>query len=391
MVENIYKRNKVAGIVSASLLFILARPYFTWNGFLGDKYVLIFLSFVLAGLFLFKRKKMDVADKRLFVFLLVSAIMFTFYGGSNIYFFISILPAVFLPFGRYDFSKTVFHYLLSLFSVVFSISLLFWIGAIFGIVHPMSTLPPLNPLKDEIYYVFPLLVSNDPVPLRFFGPFDEPGVVGTISAVMLCIEKFSMKDWKSIVLLVAGLCSLSFFFYVIIAVYFVVLYSSQKQYRSRAIGVILLVIVGVLVVRSVPVLNETLGARFEWNSEKGSFAGDNRISMDVVEMYASGGGGNLWFGVTDKEGYQEAVQGSSSIINVVMINGLAFLLMYLAFFVFYGSHYKTSNMGFLLYILVLLAALYQRPNIFDFLTIYLFTYFARSSEPVLESNNKINV
>ena len=388
MVENIYKKYRIVGIISAFLLFILARPYFTWNGFLGDKYVLIVLSFVLAGLFWVKREKKDGVDKWLFLFLLVSAMLFTFYGGANLNFFISILPATFLPFARLDFSKTVFHYLLSLFAIVFSISLLFWLGAIFGIVHPMSTIPPFNPLKDEIYYVFPLLVSTEPVPLRFCGPFDEPGVVGTISAMMLCIEKFSLKDWKSIVLLVAGLCSLSFFFYVIIAIYFIVLYSFQKQYRSRAVGVILLVLVGVLAVRNVPVLNETLGARFEWDADKGSFAGDNRINMDVVEMYATGGGGSLWFGINDKEGFQEAVQGSSSIINVVMINGLAFLLMYLAFFVFYGIHYKTSNMSFLLYLLVLLATLYQRPNIFDFLTIFLFTYFARSSETVLEVKNK---
>ncbi|MDE5833987.1 MAG: hypothetical protein K2H26_00545, partial [Ruminococcus sp.] len=101
-----------------------------------------------------------------------------------------------------------------------------------GLTIPHSTIAPANPLKEAFteYDKYPFLVMCRSYGLyqpRFEGYFDEPGIVGTICAVLLTTKKFDLKDKYTWSILFAGLLSLSLFFYVIMLIY-IILYCSWK-------------------------------------------------------------------------------------------------------------------------------------------------------------------
>ena len=62
--------------------------------------------------------------------------------------------------------------------------------------------------------------ANVPV-YRFMGPFDEPGVLGTISALLLSADKLNLNKNSNKIIFFSGLISLSLAFYVLISLYFI--------------------------------------------------------------------------------------------------------------------------------------------------------------------------
>lgn len=87
---------------------------------------------------------------------------------------------------------------------------------------PYRVINALNTLKsyDYMAYAFFVMPSKtfDILP-RFFGMYDEPGVVGTIAGAILMTRQFNFKKWINIPIFIAGILSFSLFFYVIFAIY----------------------------------------------------------------------------------------------------------------------------------------------------------------------------
>ena len=82
-----------------------------------------------------------------------------------------------------------------------------WLLLFFGIPVPGKIIAPLNAVKTYNYIAYPFLVIPNYLgagldvyfqSLRFCGPFDEPGVVGTIAGLMLYIDNFNLKDKRNI-------------------------------------------------------------------------------------------------------------------------------------------------------------------------------------------------
>lgn len=359
-------------------------PYFFWHTNLSTIYVRTILAFILALMFFKNRYKWSSRDTSLFFLLLVSLIIYTISGGNNLNHFIALLPCVFLPFSNNSFAHEVFDRFLNIYVVIIAISLISWALVILGVMPPMGTILPLSSGKTYNYFVYPLLVSAaDGHSLRFFGPFDEPGVVGTTSGIMLCIEKFDLKNRKSIILLISGLCSLSFFFYILVTVYFLIYYSLRQRSIPRTIFTLLLMIGAFYVINKTPFLYEEIGSRFVWDSSSGKFSGDNRIDNEIIaqNFHQMVGTNQFWWGINNKEQYLEEVAGSASFLTIVIVNGILFTILYLMFYVLYGLNYKKKGWWpFILYLFVVLGTLYQRPWVFDVYYIFLFTYLARTEQ-----------
>jgi predicted RNA-binding protein with RPS1 domain len=85
-----------------------------------------------------------------------------------------------------------------------------------------SLIDPLNPLKDFLYKQYPFLVMpNEVINVefpRFYGVFDEPGVIGTFAGIMLFAERYNLKKISNIILFVSGVFSFSLFFILLSAV-----------------------------------------------------------------------------------------------------------------------------------------------------------------------------
>lgn len=382
--------NKSSSIISAIILFYMSQPYFVWSPILQNLYLRILLVFILAGLFFMNKKAFNKSDKFLLVFFFFVAIVYWATSGNNIFFFVAFFPVVLLPFADKDFSSKVFDVFLKIYCVFISLALISWLLSLVGAISPYKMIPPLNPLKPGNYYVFPFMVSEHNPVERFFGVYDEPGVVGTISALMLCINNLDMKKRSSWILLISGLCSQSLFFYIILGLYAIGYAMTVSKKLSTKIFWIAAIMVGVFAITRIPALQERITERLEWDESKGSFAGDNRINANVLDIYVGQlHGSTLLWGIPDKSGFMEDAEGASSIWLVIIVNGVVFVFLYVLFFILLAISRNSNVWRVVLFTGVFIGTIYQRPYIFNALFVFLFCCLASQTNDIRQSVKRI--
>lgn len=120
------------------------------------------------------------------------------------------------------------------------------------------------------------------------------------------------------------------------------------------------------VIQNIPVLNEIIGNRLEWNADEMRFVGDNRSSEELISYLTNIVGTNeFWYGVNDKSDFWESVSGECNIYITILMNGVLFCLLYLGFMLTYGLRFKKTWTAFILFIFVFLTCIYQRPFLFN--------------------------
>lgn len=371
------KGGKLAAVLAGLLLIYKTRPYFFWSGIFLNNYFNAIITIILGFLFFLNRKNMSGADKWLMALFGAIIVAYPFVGDQNFNVFISILPLLFIPFATDAFNKKVFDNYLNIYCVLISISLFVWMFAILGAISPMKVIKPLNELKDYNYYVYPLLVRGTDNSIRFCGLFDEPGVVGTISALFLCCQR-SFRESKSIILLLSGICSFSLFFFLVVTVYYACSQLIAKRNITRTLSFIFVSIIGVVVISSSPVFSEMITSRLEFDSSTGMFSGDNRTSSYAWELFDKiVGTREFWFGIDNKWDFQEMTAYSSSFINIIIMNGMLFFLLIVIFYILYGWLNRVTIVSFLMFAFVFLGILYQRPGIFNPEFVFLWIVLAR--------------
>lgn len=371
--------NYRGSLIAAFLLFYLVRPYFVWNGLLGSNLIIIPISLLLGTLF-FMNNELTKKNILLFIYFIIIFISITLIRGRNLNFLISIIPFTILPFSNKYFTKSVYNNLLTIYCLITSISLIVWILHLLNLAPVLGTIEPLNKLKDYDYILYPLLVSI-PDSFRFCGVFDEPGVIGTLSGILLYLQRFNFKDRRTIILLISGLCSLSLFFYILLIVTLIMYYGFVKKNIIKVLFVIVVIFITFQFIQNNDILNEVIGSRFEWDSESGKLVGDNRSNDKTLYFFNNLLVSNeFWFGLKDTSLFLEYMEGESNVYMILILNGFVFCLSYLLFYIFYGLSKKTKTSSFILFIIILLATIYQRPFLFNPEFIFLWTCMARIDE-----------
>jgi len=371
--------------ITAFLLFCGMRPYFVW-GF----YYLPLMKFVIllaiSLLFYSKRKMLysrkDVLLSIIFVFTVVFGAIISSIGGSaNFFGILNILSNVFLVFiilSSKEFRGDVLKSFSTIYSVLIAASFISWMLLKVGILPEIGLLTS-HDMEDRwfIHYPFLVIESSLGTLVRFNGLFDEPGVVGTVGAILLCINGFNLKDWRNIVILITCLFSLSFFFYLISLTYLIIYFIFVKR------KVIIVVLLATIVVtfyektKDDDIFITTLWERVVWDSDRHQFKGDNRINDDAVIIFESKKGTlEYFFGFDDKVRYNKFAEGSSSYKTIIANYGIIFFTLYSGFFILLAYRKEVNKIAFLLYCLVLLANLYQRPSIYVPHILFLFIVFA---------------
>ena len=211
--------------------------------------------------------------------------------------------------------------------------------------------------------------------LRFCGPFDEPGVVGTIAGLMLYIDNFNLKDKRNIFILISGLLSLSLFFYVLSAIFLVYFLFSRNVkvvYKFFISSLMALLIVFSMQNTMTRLL---IWDRLEYDKTQGMISGDNRADSSLKSYFNSiQGTSQYWWGVDNKRQFAN-FSDSAGYRNAILSNGAVVCIMYLLFFVLYALNRIKSIWYILIFITLLLATLYQRPGLFSVNYIFLFSMY----------------
>ena len=108
---------------------------------------------------------------------------------------------------------------------------------------------------------------------RFAAFYEEPGVIGNITMVLLYAQRFDFKKWYNIVLLISGILSFSLAFYIAIIAYYIIFGSTKAKIAFSIVALL-----SVYYFSNNEYLYDVLFGRLEF--ENGGLAGYNRENED---------------------------------------------------------------------------------------------------------------
>lgn len=363
------RRGKIKECISAIiafLLFLSIPPYFIWNLsgllILVAPVVIIFLSLIYCGSF----------SKRNIGFALALAVLYLLFAlrdGNNIFGIIARVLLVFIFAFNSRLIQATYKYFYNIYSFFLIPSIIAYIFVIFlGVDLPYNILEPENAIKDHLFRQYPCLIVSDDISVRtfrFHSYFDEPGVVGTISGILLLINGLNYKQWQTWVLILSGIFSLSFAFYLLFI--FNILFFQSTRVKVIFGGIIIALLI---IFANNEIVQTLLLNRFM--IENGQVAGINRTTSSMDFFMA-----NFWNSDKLYLGYGNGY--SQNFVNVggasykdLLINYGIIGLGSLSFLsILYGIKYLGFTKRLFVFALIWGCIIYQRPFIFNLIYFYL--------------------
>jgi ABC-type multidrug transport system fused ATPase/permease subunit len=363
--------------ISGLLLFLLLDPYMTWP---YQSLMFFFVTVPLLGIFWYHQRVLNVRNTVLFLSFAAILLLAAACKRSNLFGMLAFFLFSIIPFMSRSFTKATYRYFKNIYVLVLFIGLLVWILVFLKLPVPHGIIPPMNTLKDYYFDSYPLLViphtfhitiESIYASFRFCGPFEEPGVVGTISLLILLVEDFNLKDKKNIVLLLTGLLSFSIFFYVasfMFALYYMVF---NRKWKWGIIVVLCSALFFGFTYKS-PFFKQLLWERLEWNSEKKSIAGDDRSGEEMDAYFNKIKGTSIYYFGTPDHKLLTYFSSNASYKNSVLTYGILSCGLYLLCFSLLALLRIGARKEWLLFVAVLVLTLYQRPSFFSINYIFLF-------------------
>lgn len=212
---------------------------------------------------------------------------------------------------------------------------------------------------------------------RLCGMLDEPGAVGTLSALLLLTRgRKGLKIWDRIcfiVLCVAGVLSFSLAFYVIIAVGIVIKSTQERRFKPAII--MIGIFLAYFVFLEINFGNERIAALQErMRLIDGVLIGSNRVHSSFerqFESFLSGDKLRLLFGYGDGAAYANSDMSSSSTYKSLIYSyGVVGFIYEIMWFIFAGLKKSISSNGkinraALALLFAFVISIYQRPNVIN--------------------------
>ena len=282
----IKKQDNIRPWICAVLLFVISYPMWFWSMsqdvITVASLLLLFLAFDDIS---HNKKKFGVGLFLLFLQIIFLGRYFIL-PNTNIFGYIMVLirgigyATIFLC--SVDFWKKTVDCFIKLLALLLIPALIEHVMVTFlglSTINPGYAECPINPEREYDIYVFnAYLVRTFDVAsrLRFFAFFDEPGVLGNLVMVLLYIQKFNLRKWYNIVLLISGILTFSMAFYAAVAAYYIIFGNMKLK-----IAFVVVVLLATYYFYNNDDIYQLVFGRFEF--EDGELAGYNReIHTDFV-------------------------------------------------------------------------------------------------------------
>jgi hypothetical protein len=367
-------------------------PYFIWNSDLFKVYSILAL---VPGVFYFLKQN-SIKKKSIYLFVYFLLVLFTLNFSSNGFiFYISpsiLLISLFLLISNEQ-KIRVYHVFFNLFTLSLIPGLALFLLSLLGIDFPWESLEIINGVKGENgwFYrnywgavVLSSQIFNTGIGeiYRFSAIYDEPGVVGTVSALLLVANGFKLETIRSKIILISGMISFSLAFYVLITIYI---------FLKRPILIVKLIMPILVVIFMIygELKDNTLMERYLFDRIEQAIddpqSKDNRVSscfqskFDSFIQY-----GDIYTG-NGANAHSDSGCSVSSYITIIYNHGYIGFILIIIFFIFLFFILE-SNLRSVLYlypiILVFILNFYQRPEFFSMWMIVIF------SAAILNENRK---
>lgn len=201
---------------------------------------------------------------------------------------------------------------------------------------------------------------------RLCGLYNEPGYLGTVCAMVLMAENLNLKRVGNIVIMLACVCTFSFAFWIIIALYWLFM-SLQKPPRFFVkLAILASVVVWVQTVQFDDVAVQKVFDRFK--IVDGKVQGDNRVTLQFDKVY-----GDMFLNNKELTGLgpeaSARIEGNLSIKTYIMNFGLlGVLLAYgvtIGLAMQYAMRGRYPSVKMWVFFALYFISIYQRPAIFN--------------------------
>lgn len=378
----------IINIMISITAFLQLQPYFIWNNNVVRFSYIIILFILCYFLIISKSLKIQHKDFALLLFAIFITIYINYDGFKiavvNLILTIPLFVFIIMPI---EDKKKIYYYFSYIFAIALLPSIIIYILHLFNINFNGAYLEPLNPLKTEagMYYkqffgAVKLVNPHSSMTGRLYrlcGMFDEPGVVGTISALILVGKRYQIKNnYINIILFIGGILSFSLFFYIITLVYYFIASILERKQKNMIISLILLSVLSMISAGVIKndFINNTIIERM--SIKDGKLQGDNRTNDYFEAKYSEfldSGVSKVMFGLGRGTTHNDKLlEASASWKKFVIDRGFVGLAMLILFLLVTTFMYNKTKSGFIL-LVVIIASIYQRPGIFDLPNILIFS------------------
>ena len=373
---------KIYGWILGILVFIRTMPVYFWTIEGTIRPICAVLVMMICVLNISKEK----GTKWIFAFLAASYIWaVVFVDHSGIITLLNFMTFAVIPITRKEVILEAYKALRSILVVLLVLSIIVYVLWLFDLAGFGEIIDPLNSLKTHKYLKYPFMVTSfDEEARRFRAVFDEPGFLGTICGLILVSEQMNLKKFGNWVFLVAGLLSLSFYFYVAIIIGFV-LFSTKLRFRWLIIPTFVAFFV---LTYNNSYMYQTVWSRFEWDAEEETFVGDNRSAGDLQSHYESIIGTKAFFTGEGTAVAKEYIN-SASLKLIIVKHGFIFVFLNLMGFAILSFREIQNKLLWISFFIFFVLTLYQRPGFYGVYSIALYTMaiynFGLNSEKLSEN------
>ncbi len=127
--------------------------------------------------------------------------------------------------------------------IISTISVICYLSYMFKLPIPYTEVSYYNHSAVQSYISYGLVyIYKVGASLRLCGICNEPGYFGTVTAFVLCADRLNLKKLSNIIMLIAGLCSFSLAYVLIIFIYLII-----KSFKNIKILSFLLVLIGIYI------------------------------------------------------------------------------------------------------------------------------------------------
>lgn len=381
MINLIYKNEKITFFYFSIYIWLTLWPFFIWD----KKYLIAFffiLSFLHFAIFILD-KKIEFQDIVVFLATIILVSFFFIFYNASIAWVIMMGLSISVFFLLTE--KNIFS-IFNIFKKIFSISLipgiLLWIIHLIGVdistfalgVVPLEFTDIQKVKENTSYIIFPgSVVLNymlDEPLIRLQGMYDEPGVVGTLCALILLSERLKLNSFTNIIIFLAGIMSLSLAFYIMIFVY-VFFNLKEYIYKILIICISLYFIYNILPIHIQQTIDSKIMTRLSID-ENFNLKGYNRESIDSsnYDEWLKSDVKNLLCGLNFY-----IHDGSSSWKNILISTGIFGILIILIIYCFILLKVEDKfTYQQVIFIIIVGLSFLQRPNIIQPINTLIFFY-----------------
>lgn len=215
------------------LIFGANPPWFFW----GIGYPIILFSAILIFLLNIKAfNKISTSEISFFALIIGLMSYFVILKGlgeiriSSLVFFLVLLGAFFL---KKDLKNNSFELITKTYALILGVSFVAWFinNFIFELPfkYDLNYGEILGKFDNITFYNYLFFIQPQLDYVRFYSIFDEPGVVGTLSAFILYGQRYTLNKWYNLIIFVASVFTFSIAFYVItfLGMLFVFIYEKR--------------------------------------------------------------------------------------------------------------------------------------------------------------------